>query len=74
MNLCFRWFGPLYHSTFLQQNEQQAQPEVLLDQLPVGKVQYSAWQQGIFEQECLLERLHHYASAVTQTTQRVANC
>ncbi len=56
---------------FLQQNEQQAQPEVLLDQLPVGKVQYSAWQQGIFEQECLLERLHHYAPAVTQTTQRV---
>lgn len=56
---------------FLQQNEQQAQPEALLDQLPVGKVQYSAWQQGIFEQECLLERLHHYASAVTQTTQRV---
>ncbi len=56
---------------FLQQNEQQAQPEALLDQLPVGKVQYSAWQQGIFEQECLLERLHHYAPAVTQTTQRV---
>ena len=26
---------------------------------------------GHFEQECLLERLHHYAPAVTQTTQRV---
>lgn len=24
-----------------------------------------------FEQECLLERLHHYAPAVTQTTQRI---
>lgn len=56
---------------FLQQSDQQAQPEVLLDQLPVGKVKYSAWQQGIFEQECLLERLHQYAPAVTQTTQRV---
>ncbi|MDS7932366.1 exodeoxyribonuclease V subunit gamma [Acinetobacter sp. V91_7] len=56
---------------FLQQSDQQAQPEVLLDQLPVGKVKYSAWQQGVFEQECLLERLHQYAPAVTQTTQRV---
>lgn len=56
---------------FLQQSDQQAQPEVLLDQLPVGKVKYSAWQQGVFEQECLLERLHHYAPAVTETTQRV---
>ncbi|AMX17987.1 RecBCD enzyme subunit RecC [Acinetobacter pittii] len=56
---------------FLQQSEQQAQPEVLIDQLPVGKVKYSAWQQGVFEQECLLERLHHYAPAVTQTTQRI---
>lgn len=26
---------------------------------------------GHFEQECLLERLHHYAPVVTQTTQRV---
>lgn len=56
---------------FLQQSDQQAQPEVLLDQLPVGKVKYSAWQQGVFEQEYLLERLHHYAPAVTETTQRV---
>lgn len=56
---------------FLQQSEQHAQPEVLIDQLPVGKVKYSAWQQGVFEQECLLERLHQYAPAVTQTTQRV---
>lgn len=56
---------------FLQQSDQQAQPEVLLDQLPVGKVKYSAWQQGVFEQECLLERLQHYAPAVTETTQRV---
>ncbi|MEI2557482.1 exodeoxyribonuclease V subunit gamma [Acinetobacter pittii] len=56
---------------FLQQSEQQAQPEVLIDQLPVGKVKYSAWQQGVFEQECLLERLHHYAPAVIQTTQRI---
>lgn len=56
---------------FLQQAEQHAQPEVLIDQLPVGKVKYSAWQQGVFEQECLLERLHQYVPAVTQTTQRV---
>ncbi|PTV45940.1 exonuclease V subunit gamma [Acinetobacter oleivorans] len=56
---------------FLQQAEQQAQPEVLIDQLPVGKVKYSAWQQGVFEQECLLERLHNYAPAVTPTTQRI---
>lgn len=56
---------------FLQQSDQHAQPEVLIDQLPVGKVKYSAWQQGVFEQECLLERLHHYAPAVTPTTQRI---
>ncbi|MBJ9721753.1 exodeoxyribonuclease V subunit gamma [Acinetobacter calcoaceticus] len=56
---------------FLQQSDQQTQPDVLLDQLPVGKVKYSAWQQGVFEQECLLERLHHYAPAVTEATQRV---
>ena len=55
---------------FLQQQDQQAQPETLLDQLPVGKVQHSAWQQSIFEQEQLLERLHQYAPSVTVTTQQ----
>ncbi|QOW44798.1 MULTISPECIES: exodeoxyribonuclease V subunit gamma [Acinetobacter] len=43
---------------------------LLQDQLPIGKVQYSAWQMSLVEQERLKERLHLYAAEVTATTQR----
>ena len=56
---------------FLQQHDQGASPDVLQDQLPVGKVQHSAWQQSCLEQERLMERLQQYANSVTATTQRV---
>lgn len=56
---------------FLQQQDNQATPAVLQDQLPVGKVQQSAWQQSCLEQQRLLERLQQYAVAPTETTQRV---
>lgn len=44
--------------------------QVLLDQLPVGKVQESAWQQSQQEYRTLLERLHCYADHPTPTTQQ----
>jgi len=56
---------------FLQQQDNQSSPEILQDQLPVGKVQQSAWQQSCLEQQRLLERLQQYAAAPTETTQRV---
>ncbi|WP_445114769.1 exodeoxyribonuclease V subunit gamma [Acinetobacter sp. WZC-1] len=43
---------------------------LLQDQLPVGKVQHSAWQIGVAEQENLRQRLAKYAAATTPTTQR----
>lgn len=56
---------------FLQQQDDQLSPSLLQDQLPVGKVQHSAWQQSRLEQQRLLERLQQYAAAPTETTQRV---
>ena len=56
---------------FLQQQDDQLYPSLLQDQLPVGKVQHSAWQQSRLEQQRLLERLQQYAPAPTETTQRV---
>ncbi|WP_277560563.1 exodeoxyribonuclease V subunit gamma [Acinetobacter beijerinckii] len=56
---------------FLQQQDNQSSPEILQDQLPVGKVQQSAWQQSQLEQQRLLERLQQYAVTPTETTQRV---
>ncbi|ENW79275.1 exodeoxyribonuclease V, gamma subunit [Acinetobacter sp. NIPH 284] len=56
---------------FLQQQDDQLSPSLLQDQLPVGKVQHSAWQQSRLEQQRLLERLQQYAPAPTETTQRV---
>ncbi|MCH7335464.1 exodeoxyribonuclease V subunit gamma [Acinetobacter sp. NIPH 2699] len=54
-----------------QQSNQAVSPMILQDQLPVGKVQQSAWQQSCLEQQRLLERLQQYAPAPTETTQRV---
>ncbi|USA53002.1 exodeoxyribonuclease V subunit gamma [Acinetobacter sp. C32I] len=56
---------------FLQQQDDQLSPSLLQDQLPVGKVQHSAWLQSRLEQQRLLERLQQYAPAPTETTQRV---
>jgi len=56
---------------FLQQHDESISPNILQDQLPVGKVQQSAWQQSRLEQQRLLERLQQYAAAPTETTQRV---
>ncbi|EOR03107.1 exodeoxyribonuclease V subunit gamma [Acinetobacter genomosp. 15BJ] len=56
---------------FLQQQDEKLSPSLLQDQLPVGKVQHSAWQQSRLEQQRLLERLQQYAPSPTETTQRV---
>lgn len=56
---------------FLQKQEQTTTPDILLDQLPVGKIKHSAWQQSLAEQERLLERLHHYTTQPTATTHHV---
>ncbi|WAU73235.1 exodeoxyribonuclease V subunit gamma [Acinetobacter sp. TR11] len=56
---------------FLQQQDESISPSILQDQLPVGKVQHSAWQQSRLEQQRLSERLQQYAPAPTETTQRV---
>lgn len=43
---------------------------LLQNQLPIGKVQHSAWQISLAEQDSLKERLQRYAADVTLTTQR----
>jgi exodeoxyribonuclease V gamma subunit len=43
---------------------------LLQNQLPIGKVQHSAWQISLAEQDSLKERLQRYAADVTVTTQR----
>ncbi|RKG32374.1 exonuclease V subunit gamma [Acinetobacter guerrae] len=55
---------------FLHQHPQDAPADLLLDQLPVSKIKHSAWQQSLFEQERLQERLQHYAMQETPTTYR----
>jgi exodeoxyribonuclease V gamma subunit len=48
----------------------QGEIGLLQNQLPIGKVQFSAWQIGLAEQDRLKERLKRYAPEVTVTTQR----
>lgn len=55
------------HGTEQLQNQLQNQ---LQDQLPIGKVQHSAWQISLAEQDALNARLKRYATEVTATTQR----
>ena len=62
---------------FLQKTELHAAHDVavkdmglLQNQLPIGKVQLSAWQIGLAEQDSLKARLKRYAPEVTATTQR----
>ena len=47
-----------------------ADSALLQDQLPIGKVQHSAWQMSVAEQDRLKDRLYRYAEKVTETTQR----
>lgn len=58
---------------FLQQQGQTTQPELLLDQLPVGKMQQAAWQISVIEQQQLQARLQRYAETVTAVTQQLWN-
>ena len=53
---------------FMQQNE-QANADLLLDQLPVGKVSQSAWQSTEAEYQDLLDKLHEYTPQPTPITQ-----
>ena len=57
---------------FLQKQQSTAvlDRDLLQDQLPVGKVQHSAWQMSLVEQQNLTTRLHTFAAEVTPTTQR----
>ncbi|RZG49098.1 exodeoxyribonuclease V subunit gamma [Acinetobacter wuhouensis] len=58
---------------FLQKSDTQNNATdigLLQDQLPMGKVQQSAWQMSLAEQDNLQERLKRYAPEVTATTQR----
>lgn len=56
---------------FLQKQEGTAQPELLMDHLPIGKLQQSSWQMSLVEQQRLKDRLLKYAPEVTPTTQQV---
>ncbi|OTH00401.1 exodeoxyribonuclease V subunit gamma [Acinetobacter sp. ANC 4973] len=56
---------------FLQQHEGEAKPELLMDQLPIGKLQHSSWHMSVLEQQRLQDRLLNYASETTPTTQQV---
>lgn len=53
---------------FLQQQQSCANSDLLMDCLPVGKVQYSAWQQAQQAHEDLLTELKRYAPEPTNTT------
>ena len=58
---------------FLQKSDTQNNATdigLLQDQLPMGKVQHSAWQMSLAEQDNLQERLKRYAPEVTAATQR----
>ena len=56
---------------FLHQHQGDANPELLMDQLPVGKIQESAWQMSLVEQAQLKHRLQQYAPEETATTRQI---
>ncbi len=57
---------------FLQQHEAAADANLLMDQLPIGKVQDGVWQMSVLEQQRLLTRLQRSMRAeATATTQQV---
>ncbi|SDB81312.1 exodeoxyribonuclease V subunit gamma [Acinetobacter boissieri] len=54
---------------FLQQQQHLPDVDLLMDCLPVGKVQHSAWQQAQQAHEDVLTELKRYAPEPTKTTQ-----
>lgn len=56
---------------FLQQQDAEPDQALLMDRLPVGKIQDSAWHISLREQQWLKTRLLSYATEVTATTQQV---
>lgn len=56
---------------FLQNQTGVTPPELLMHQLPIGKLQHSSWQMSLTEQQRLKDRLYRHASEVTPTTQQV---
>ncbi|WOE30588.1 MULTISPECIES: exodeoxyribonuclease V subunit gamma [unclassified Acinetobacter] len=56
---------------FLHQHDGLADPALLMDQLPVGKIQHSAWQMSQLEQRQLQQRLQCYAATETVTTSQL---
>jgi exodeoxyribonuclease V gamma subunit len=56
---------------FLQHYDGQAHPELLMDQLPIGKIKESAWQISLIEQSQLKQRLQRYAEEETLTTRQI---
>ncbi len=57
-------------NTLLQQ-EGEAQTELFMDVLPIGKTQQATWQLSLMEQASLKQRLLKYAQEATVTTQQV---
>lgn len=56
---------------FLKKYDGEANSALLMDKLPVGKTQESAWQMSMVEQAELNARLHQYAEAETAITQQI---
>ena len=56
---------------FLQQQDGTAKPDLLLHQLPMGKLKHSTWQVSQIEQQRLKDRLLNYVPEVTATTQHM---
>ena len=50
---------------FLKKHEGKKNPQLLMDKLPVGKIQESAWEMSVVEQAQLLARLQQYAETET---------
>ena len=56
---------------FLQKQQETPNPELLMHQLPIGKLQHSSWQMSLIEQQRLKDRLYQHATEVTPTTQQI---
>lgn len=57
--------------SFVQQQQQEINQDLLMDCLPVGKVQHSAWEKAQQEHDLLLDELHRYAAQPTVVTHDV---
>ena len=56
---------------FLQKQPESIQPELLMDRLPIGKLQHGSWQISLLEQQRLKQRLLMHAPEATPTTQQL---